>query len=462
MADGPLGSGSLSLRANALLERVRSSLFFVPMLYVVVGGALGIAMVRVDASLDDNATRLPFVLTSTVDSAREVLSIVAGATITVAGVAFSVALLVIQQASSQYSPRVVQSLFRDRFNRRVVGVALGTFTYALMVLRAVRTPIEDGADPVIPNLSVAIGVVLGVVAILAIIAFIDHNAHSMEVSEILHRVTRETVARVERTWPEPPDDEGADERTAPPVPDDAHEVLLRESGWIQQLSSSLLLDLVPDGGTVHLHTGPGRYAIAGTPLCTVSPEPERPDDVGRAAAEAVQINSVRTMQQDPAYGIRQLADVALRALSPGVNDPTTARDAIFHLADVLQVALNHGLPDPVECDDRGRVLVHLDPPTHAALIGLAFDEVRRAAASQPAVGACILEALHVLHDAPGRRPEHCELLRQHADRVLASTETSQTPAAELREVRRCHERWFSRPPGTSAAELDHVASGRSS
>src|SRR5690606_23782105 len=134
---------------------------------------------------------------------------------TVAGIAFSISLLVIQQTSNQYSPRVVHSLFRDPFNRRVMGVAVGTFTYCLIALRAVRGPLEEGGDPVVPNLSVAVGVVLGVLAILAIVAFIDHNAHTMEASQILGRISADSKENFDRTWPE----QQAERRPDPVVPD---------------------------------------------------------------------------------------------------------------------------------------------------------------------------------------------------------------------------------------------------
>ena len=156
------------------------------MLGVVFAIAAGFIGLAVDRRLDQDR-ELPLGLTSTVDSARAVLSTIAGATITFAGIAFSVSLLIIQLASSQYSPRVVHTLFRDPFNRRVMGLVVGTFTYCVIVLRSVRSPFEQGGEPVIPNLSVAVAVVLGIATILAIVAFINHSAHSMDVSEILER-----------------------------------------------------------------------------------------------------------------------------------------------------------------------------------------------------------------------------------------------------------------------------------
>jgi uncharacterized membrane protein len=416
------------------------------MLFVVLGGAAGVAMVELDSSLEDQAAGLPFILTSTVGSAREVLSVVAAATITVAGVAFSISLLVIQQASSQYSPRVVHSLFRDPFNRRILGLALGTFTYSLMVLRAVRSPLEQNGEPVIPNVSVGVAVVLGVAALLGIIAFIDHNAHSMEVSQILHRVTRDTIEHLEEGWTGSDSPPGESPNGQPP--DEGHTLLLQESGWIQQVSAERLLDLVPDGGTVRLETRAGRYAVAGTPLCTLWPRPDDPDQAATDAKGAIAVGPTRTMQQDPSYGIRQLADVALVALSPGVNDPTTAQDAIFHLADVLRVVLARDAAREVECDDRGRRLIHAHRHTHTDLARLAFDEIRRAAGPHPAVCIYLLEALHLLEQSlPTGAESHGDELRRQAELVVAGAEASDLLVADLGEVRRVHLRLFVAPVG---------------
>ena len=433
----------MGIRIGAVLERLRSSLFFVPMLFVAVFGAMGQVMTEIDALFDGDAD-LPFVLTSTVDSARELLSVVAAATITVAGIAFSVSLLVIQQASSQFSPRVVHSLFRDPFNRRVMGLAVGTFTYCLMVLRSVRGPLDDGGEPVIPNLSVGVAVILGVAAILAIVAFIDHNAHSLEISEILARVTEGTVVQIRHTWPEraAKDQDLAREERLPTAP--GHRVLFASSGWLQQLSTEGLLDLVPDGGTVRLDTTFGRYAVEGTPLCTVWPVPADPQAARLQAEEAIQTGAVRTMQQDPSYGIRQLADVALTALSPGVNDPTTAQDAIFHLTEVLREVLVRDLPPRVEVDERGRRLLRSEDHTHETLVELAFDEIRRTAAELPTVCTYVLEALHLLHGVALEvgRPMLAAHLRRQADLVLDGAEHADLLPHDQDVVRSAHARRF--------------------
>ena len=143
------------------MERIRVSLFFVPVVGVVISIVGAVVTIWIDSRLDLRGTDLPLGVTSTVASARSVLSTVAGATMTFAAIAFSISLLIIQQASSQFSPRVVHTLFRDPFNKRVMGLVMGTFTYCLVVLRSVRSFGEPGGDVVIPNLSVAIAVLLG-------------------------------------------------------------------------------------------------------------------------------------------------------------------------------------------------------------------------------------------------------------------------------------------------------------
>lgn len=388
----------MNLRMNSAVERLRASLFFVPMLGVVVAIALSQVGIAVDARFD--TVKWPLALTSTVESARAVLETIASATITFAGIAFSISLLLIQLGSSQYSPRVVHTLFRDPFNKRIMGLVVGTFAYCLMVLRAVRSPLEQSGQPVIPNLSVLLAVLLGLATILAIVAFINHSAHSMDISEILERVSDEAITQIGREWPA--DDPGRQGGGDPaPASAPAHEIRVRCSGWVRQVDRAALLRCAPEGGVIWLETHPGRYAVVGTPLCVVSPPPADPAETERAIHAAVDIGKTRTMQQDVSFGLRQLVDVALKALSPGINDPTTAQDACFHASAVLAELLRRCPPSREETGEAGRRLVLGHQYTHRELVRLAFDEVRLAAASQPTMCISLLEALSLLDESLG-------------------------------------------------------------
>ena len=425
----------MRLHLRSLVERLRASLFFLPMVGVLAGAAAGQLGVTLDRRVDDPANDLPVDLASTVESARALLSTIAGATITFAGIAFSISMLTIQMASSQYSPRVVHTLFRDPFNRRVMAVVVGTFTYSLMVLRAVRSATEEGGEAFVPSLSVALAVALGIATILAVVAFISHSAHAMDVSQILEKVRRDAADQIRREWREV---DGEPEPLADPEesPDDGCVLRFDRTGWVQALDHEQLLDALPPGTTLHLRTYPGRYAVEGAALGIAVPPPDDPPAVARAACAALALGDTRTMQQDVSYGLRQLADVALRALSPGINDPTTAQDAIFHSAAVLGELLVRDPPPRTVTADDGRRLMLPEMPTHQDLVGLAYDELRRAAVAHPTVCVYLLESLSLLTELVGARglPDREGPLREQARLVVAGCEAAELLPHDLRVV----------------------------
>jgi uncharacterized membrane protein len=436
----------MKVALSAFAERLRGSLFVVPMVFVVAGIVLAEVGIAVDGAITDEGGTVPLGLASTVASARAVLSTVAGATITVAGIAFSVSILVIELASSQYSPRVVSGLFRDPFNKRVIGISVGTFAYCLVVMRSVHSSIDNQGPPVIPNVSVAAGVVLGIVAVMAIIAFINHNAHAIDISEILAVATRQAIHAVTHPW-----STGGFERSAVQQPDvvppgtgfTAH---FDRDGWIQLLDHHALLEATPDGATVRFETAVGRYALNGSPLCTIWPEPPDVEAVERDVRGAVRIGETRTLQQDSSYGVRQLVDVALKALSPGINDPTTAQDAIFHVGAVLRESFACDPPArDLKLGTRRLVLPEVDG--YAELTSLAYDEIRRAAAQQPTVCLYLVESISqvVASLEPQRRHIAEPLLRAHARLVVDACESTDLPRHDVEPVRAKYDKRFFGP-----------------
>jgi uncharacterized membrane protein len=443
-------------RRTEWTERARSSLFLLPLVAVVVGSALGAGMVALDSRLHDSP-RLPFVFTSTVDSAREVLGTIAAATISFAGIAFSVALLLFQRSSAQYSPRVVHTLFRDPFNRRVVAVVVGTFTYCLIVLRSVRSAAGADGEAVVPDLSISLAMLLGIVTILSVVAFIDHAAHTLDVSEILERVTDDAIEQTRSASDGPVGAEGgAAVRFDLPEGIAAHLVRFRSRGWVQQLDLEGLVRLVPPDGGIVVHTAPGRYAVPGAPMCSVVGSIDDPDTFDRCLIDCVSLGSSRTLLQDPSFGLRQLVDVALRALSPGVNDPTTAQDAMFHATALLVELLRAAPPPRVLQSEHGGHVSLPEMPSHDELIDLTYDEVRRAAAPHPTVCVYLLESLHLVQLSTGVEPGRLE---RQARLVVEACAATDVVAADHRTVRDAYQRRFGRSTPTSGAltEVDEVA-----
>lgn len=422
------------------LERARASLFATPFLFSLAAVALAEVALILDRRIDD----LPARLMATVDSARAVLGVIASATLTFAGIAFSVSLLLVSAASSQFSPRVVHGLFRDPFNKRVMGVVIGTFVYCLVVMRAVRAPLEEGGEATIPSLSVALAVVLGLLAILATVAFINHSAHMMDVSTLLHRVTNEAREAARRRGRD--EDPEAGEHAAPPMPlAEALVVRFETDGWVQHVDHDAMLHAMPPRSQLRVETIAGHYAVPGVALARLWPRPEQ--DVAERVADrirrAVVVGASRTLQQDVHYGIRQLADVTLKALSPGVNDPTTAQDAIFHMTAVVREVL---LTGPARrwrdgSDDRRLEMVHTRTP--AETVALAFDEVRLAAVGQPTVLVYLLEALALLAEVfDDDHPEVHAALERQAALVVEVATIGDLPAPDRERVRDAHRRRF--------------------
>lgn len=427
-------------RIAAWSDKLRGSLFFVPMMCVVFAIVMGEAMLVVDSQVTEIHPRL----TATVDSARTVLTTVAGATLTFAGIAFSVSLLLISLASSQYSPRVVHGMFRDPFNKRVMGLVVGTFTYCLVVLRAVRSSLEGVGEAIVPSVSILLAVVLGIASILSIIAFINHAAHSMDVSMILHRVTHEALSQASSAWPEPSqdDDQGESDGPVPDLPPQAVAVRFDRYGWVENIDYERLLGELPAGTWLRLETVAGRYAVQNSPLCYVFPEPA--DGLAARLRSCVTIGQSRTLQQDVVYGVRQLADVALKAMSPGINDPTTAHDAMSHLGVVLADLLHRDAPARRLEGVDGRLVLVPFATTPDELIGVAFDEVRIASQSQPTM---LIHLLVVLKDVVESLPRTSRLvaknaLREQATLIRAIVEEADLMDADKERVRQVHARLF--------------------
>lgn len=432
----------MTVRVRAALEGFRGSLFYTPLLYVLAAVVASSATLVLDATLENVPGWPPIILAGTVASARALLSTIAGATIAFAGVAFSVSLLLLQLASSQFSPRVLYSLFRDPFGKRVMGIVVGTFTYCLLVLRAVRESPTPGGHALIPYLSLVVAVALGILAILAIVAFIDHSAHSMEVGEITRRLTVEAREQIDRLFPQHSDGAVAAPHDDPEEdlepPDDALRVVASGDGWVQQIDLAGILDSVPEGSTIRLATRVGAFVVEGMPLCEIWPTPDDAQAAAGRARGAIRLGGGRTMQQDAAFGIRKLVDIALRALSPGINDPTTAQEVIVHLGALLRGIFLRDLPPLVQVDDRERRLLRPFELRHGDYLDLAFDQIRQAGAGQPAVMLTLLETLGMLDaalDDAGLRVRRAALTGQAALIVRGSAATELLPD-DVERIRR--------------------------
>ncbi len=331
-------------RAKSLWLDFSQNLWFIPGLIIVVFAALGIGLVQLDDHLDLGS--LDVIFQGDGSAARTVLSVIAGSLITVAGLTFSITMVVLQLASSQFSPRVLRGFFGDRVVQVTIGTYVGTFIYSLLVLRAVGSTGDAGF---VPRLSVSVATLFGIGAVVLLIVFLNHVSQMVQVSHVTANIAQATLARTASLYPdgygEGIGDESADELLASWRAATPGRLLPERPGYVQRVDIEDLVDkLGPRADRIAILVCPGDFASVETPLAEVWP-PEAAEQCRRALVGAVAISSERDLDQDVDFGLRQLTDTALRAISPGINDPATAVTCVGYMRSIL-VALADRAPLP--------------------------------------------------------------------------------------------------------------------
>lgn len=410
------------LRPLATLERLRSTYWFLPSVLTAAAVGLALLLIAVDRSSHDNPPWLGWAYGGGADGARALLSAVAGAMITVVSVTFSVLVVALTVSSQHFGPRLLRSFMRDQPAQLVLGTFTGTYAYCLMVLRTVQGDGGDRFSLFVPHLAVAGAVVLALIAVGVLIYYVHHVAVSMQVSEITRRIAHDLERTIERLYPdtigegtEPP------VRPPPPVPPRSLPLPSRESGYVQEIDSEALLGLAGRHQcTVWLAARPGDFVIRGETLAVVHPPPDRDDDALRdGMAAAYVIGRDRTPSQDAAFGVQQLVEVALRALSPSTNEPFTAMAAIDRLGQALSQLATRQIPSAVRVDEHGNARVVSEPRTFENLLADAFDVIAINAGSHPGVVCRLIETVERLSRVV-RRPGDRAALTRLLDRLLAS------------------------------------------
>lgn len=358
---------------------------------IVILCALGaVAALWADANFADAFGTWP-VLATTVAGGRAIATTVAGATITVAAIVFSIAALSTQMAANQYSPRVVGGFFEDPLQQTLIGLVVGTFTYSLLILASLSNAIIDGGDPT-PSLSVSLAIVLGVGSAIGIVAYINRSLRRMQIDSVVRRIASSAIRAIERRVEE--SDPGQASHGPPPEGESAA-VTSESGGWVVDIDAALALESVPPGSTVRIDVRLGEAVSPYDRIATLWPTPEDdwdPTGLRRAVLTA----SERSLDLDPTFGIRQLVDIGLRALSPGVNDPTTAVDVVHHLKTPVRTVLLSAPPRRVFSGAGDRRLFLAETPSRSDYVHSAFAEIRLAAGGQPYVLRALIEVLEDL------------------------------------------------------------------
>jgi uncharacterized membrane protein len=383
---------------SAVRQAFGGALWPVPALAVVLAIGLALALPELDRHLQEGPGEpLTFVFGGGPSAARTVLSAIATSLISVTTLLFSLTIVTLQLASSQYSPRLLQTFVRDRVVQVCLGILLGTFVFALVVLRSVRSADDSEDTAFVPRLSVTVALLLTLVSVGALVAFLSHQTRQLRVETMLRDVHVEASATLRRLTEQQAEDEQPD-TDLPPVPPHARPVRARHGGFLVQVTEGPLLAAATEAGAVlRLIPRPGESVLSGVPVAWTWHDGSGGEPSLEALEEALDAHLVlgyeRADRGDPSYGLRKLVDIAARALSPGINDPTTAVHALSHVSDLLGLAARRSTWHRRVTDDDGTTRLLVPSWDFAALLSQAVTQPRTYGATDPDVAGRLFAVL---------------------------------------------------------------------
>jgi len=432
---------------------LHDSLWFIPTLLTAISAALALLMVRLDrALLTRRGPGVDWLFDAGAAGAREVLSAIASTTITVTGVVFSITIVALQLASSQFSPRVLRTFTGDRGNKLVLGVFIATFTYCLLVLRTVREAPEDGAA-FVPAASVTLAIVLALVAVGFLIYYVNHAAHSIRAAVIIDRATTDTLGLVDELFPA---GTGRPAPTPPPPPAAPPALVRTEAGgYLQAIDEDALFALAEgEALTIRLEPLIGDHLLPGSALAAAWPAASLTPKVRDSIRRAVVLGPERTLQHDLAFGVRQLADIAVKALSPGINDPTTAVVAIDRLAEILTTLAHRPRPAEVRTGRDGTTRLLARGPAFARLVETAFAQIRHYGAADAVVVEHLVATLGRMADLVP--PDRVEPLARQARLAVEGARQAIAVAGDRERIERAAA-WTMAAPAAAAGAAAEAA-----
>lgn len=410
---------------------LRSSLWFVPGLMIAVTIALALFLIDLETQVKREwLLNYPRLFGLGADGSRGMLTAIASSMLTVAALAFSLTLTALTQASGQYSPRILRNFMRDRINQFILGYFVSVFAYCLIVLRTIR-----GAEELtfVPSLAVLGGLTLAIGGIIVLIYFIHHIASSLQVSKIIDNIVNETKDAIKKLFPKELGKPA--EKTEKEIAQLLdrykrwHEIRAQTSGYIQYVDTDELVEWAKKNDLiVKMECGIGTFIGEGGTLISLTGnennfETKITDEAANELNKLFNVARYRTIEQDIGFGIRQIVDIALKALSPGINDTTTAITCIDFLGVIVSCIARKDLPEKIRVED-GKLCVFVKASSFRDYVETAFDQIRISGKANQAVFERMISALSFIYNSTemeSRRSvvrDQINLIKNYAEQTL--------------------------------------------
>ncbi len=409
----------MKIKLSKLWDTLHSSYWFVPTIMAIVAIALAFTTLKVDRSASGIIEKLGWIYAGGPEGARSLLSTVAGSMISVAATAFSITIVALQLASGNFGPRLLRNFMQDTGNQIVLGTFIGTFIYCLLILRTIH---GEDYNVFVPQISVTVGIVLAIASIAVLIYFIHHAATIIQASHVISEVSTDLDDAINRLFPEHIGHPAAEhKRSFGEIPanfdSEAYPIKATRSGYLQTIDDEELLKIAKSKDLLlRLKYRPGKFVVKGSELVMVCPGERVNQKLTKQLNDAFILGKERTEQQDVEFPINQLVEIALRAISPAVNDPFTAIRCIDRLSVGLSHLAQKDFPSPYRYDDDDNLRVIAPGVTFAGLTDAAFNQIRQYSTSDVAVTIRLLEAIAAIAPFTRNKKDQAALLR-HADMI---------------------------------------------
>lgn len=424
-------------KLHKVWDSLHSSYWFVPTLMAITASGLAFAMLTLDrAGFLGPVEKLGWVYTGGPEGARTLLSSVAGSMMSVAGTVFSITLVALQLASSQFGPRLLRNFMQDTGNQIVLGTFISTFIYCLLVLRTIR---GEDYDVFVPQISVTVGILLAIASIGVLIYFIHHVAVSIQSSHIIAEVGKDLNKAIDRLFPENIGHSVSDrQRWVEEIPAnferEAAPILATGSGYLQALDEEQLINIAKSKDLLlRLVCRPGKFIVQGRELVTVWPGKLVDRKLTKQIRDTFILGKERTEQQDAEFPINQLVEIAARAISPGVNDPFTAIRCIDQLSAALCLLAEREFPSSYRFDEDNNLRVIADRVTFAGLIDAAFNQIRQYSKPDIAVQIRLLEAISTIAKHTENK-KYRQVLLHHANMIKRASDEQVSENCDRQDI----------------------------
>ncbi len=420
-------------------EELNASFWFIPILMILITMGSAIGFIYLDSEIGYTQEGiLKYLLPVSVDSARSILTIIAGAMIGIAGTVFSITLVVLTLASSQLGSRLVRNFMYDKLNQVVLGTYVSSFVYCLIILSSLK---ENENFEFIPAISVLAALASAIAGIILLVVFIHHVSMSIQSDKVISDISDAMSKSIKKLFP---DDIGHEEDEKP-IPDIDMlkqkyafklEIRSKKNGYLQSVDGDGLLNIAHENdGIIILHHRPGDFLVQEMIVCEIISNKELDKDLDEKIHDDFIIGKVRTPLQDAEFSIHQMVEVASKALSPGVNDPYTAIACIDNLTSVMCYLTGVKYPTPYRYDSEDKLRVIADNHSFAGMLDAAFNQIRQFAEGSPSVMIRLLEAMISINQFTRNSNQKKQVL-QHAEMVMNAAKRTFHEPRDLKDMKK--------------------------